>query len=227
MPASPRTCSALFVLALSLGGLQAQDAALATEDAPASLEGRFGYAYGFQIGKQLKRAGIPIDLKQFSRALQDALEDKEPALSDAEIQAAFSDAQKKAEAVKAEAGRVFLEENGKKVGVKTTASGLQYQVIQEGEGPNPAAEDIVKVHYRGTLIDGTEFDSSYSGEEPASFPLNRVIPAWTEGVQLMKVGAKYRFFVPYQLGYGEQGAPPDIPPYSTLIFDVELLGIGG
>lgn len=215
----------LLAIALGGGGLRAQDTAPA-EEAPESLEGRFGYAYGFQIGKQLKRAGIPIDLEQFNRALRDALADKEPALSDAEIQAAFNDAQKKAEEVKAEAGRVFLEENGKKEGIKTTSTGLQYQIIQEGDGASPAAEDIVKVHYRGTLIDGTEFDSSYTRKEPASFPLNRVIPAWTEGLQLMKTGAKFRFFVPHQLGYGEQGAPPDIPPYSTLIFDVELLGIG-
>lgn len=192
---------------------------------PDTLEGRFGYAYGFQIGKQLQRAGIPVDLETFEKALQDAMAGKESAMSDAEVQAAFNDVQKKAEEIKAEASRQFLEENGKKDGIETTESGLQYQVIKEGTGDKPSEESVVKVHYRGTLIDGTEFDSSYSNNEPASFPLNRVIPAWTEGLQLMKTGAKFRFFVPYQLGYGEQGAPPDIPPYSALIFDVELLDI--
>ncbi|NOS89354.1 MAG: FKBP-type peptidyl-prolyl cis-trans isomerase [Methylococcaceae bacterium] len=123
------------------------------------------------------------------------------------------------------AGKTFLAENAKKTNIKTTASGLQYEVLTAGTGKtNPKATDTVTVHYKGTTIDGKEFDSSYSRNEPTSFPLNRVIPGWTEGVQLMTEGAKYRFYIPSELAYGEQGAGP-IAPNSTLIFDVELIKI--
>lgn len=193
---------------------------------PQTLEERFGYAYGREVASQLKKAGIKLDIEQFARAMRDIYAEKESALTEQEVKDAFSEAREIAEKAKAEAGKTFLVENGKKEGVKTTASGLQYQVLKEGDGPMPKETETVKVHYRGTLIDGTQFDSSLDRGEPASFPLNRVIRGWTEGVQLMKTGAKYRFFVPYQLGYGEDGSPPDIPPFSTLIFDVELLGIG-
>ncbi len=131
---------------------------------------------------------------------------------------------KQNESVKAE-GENFLAENAKRPEVKTTESGLQYEVIAEGNGKKPAATDVVKVHYKGTLIDGTVFDSSYDRGEPAEFPLNRVIAGWTEGLQLMSVGSKYKLYIPYQLGYGERGAGQDIKPYSALIFDVELLEI--
>jgi FKBP-type peptidyl-prolyl cis-trans isomerase FkpA len=125
-----------------------------------------------------------------------------------------------------EKGEAFLAENAKKEGVKTTASGLQYKVLKEGDGKSPQATDTVSVHYRGTLLDGTEFDSSIKRGQPAEFPLNRVIPGWTEGVQLMKVGAKYQFTIPSKLAYGERGTPGGpIPPNSTLIFEVELLAI--
>ena len=131
---------------------------------------------------------------------------------------------KQYESIKAE-GENFLAENAKRPEVKTTESGLQYEVITEGKGKKPAATDVVKVHYRGTTIDGTVFDSSYDRGEPAEFPLNRVIAGWTEGLQLMSVGSKYKLYIPYQLGYGERGAGQDIKPYSALIFDVELLEI--
>jgi len=124
-----------------------------------------------------------------------------------------------------EAGQQFLEANAKKEGVSTTASGLQYKVITAGDGARPTATDTVKVHYRGTFIDGKTFDSSYDRGEPISFPLNRVIKGWTEGVQLMSVGSTYEFYIPYTLAYGENGAGGVIPPYATLIFQVELLGI--
>lgn len=122
-------------------------------------------------------------------------------------------------------GQAFLEENARKEGVTTTPSGLQYLVLQEGAGKSPKATDTVVVHYRGTLINGVEFDSSYRRDEPAEFPLNRVIKGWTEGVQLMKEGAKYRFFIPSKLAYGSRGAGIDIGPDETLIFEVELLKV--
>ncbi|MDT4331953.1 FKBP-type peptidyl-prolyl cis-trans isomerase [Methylomonas sp. MED-D] len=121
------------------------------------------------------------------------------------------------------AGEAFLAENAKKPGIVTTASGLQYQVVTEGSGAQPGPTDNVTVHYQGTTIDGKEFDSSYKRGAPASFPLNRVIPGWTEGLQLMKEGAKYRLFIPAKLAYGERGAGRDIGPNSALIFDVELI----
>jgi FKBP-type peptidyl-prolyl cis-trans isomerase FklB len=122
-------------------------------------------------------------------------------------------------------GKVFLENNGKREGVVTTKSGLQYEVLTEGTGRNPKATDKVRCHYEGRLINGDVFDSSYKRNQPADFGLNQVIAGWTEGVQLMKEGAKYRFYIPYLLGYGEQGAGSSIPPYSTLIFDVELIKV--
>ena len=127
--------------------------------------------------------------------------------------------------VNKEEGIKFLQENAKKTGVKTTKSGLQYKVIKEGTGPSPKEADTVKVHYRGRLINGTEFDSSYSRGEPAVFPLNRVIKGWTEGLQLMKVGGKYELYIPPELAYGDKGAGSTIGPGATLIFEVELLGI--
>ncbi|MCB1089313.1 MAG: FKBP-type peptidyl-prolyl cis-trans isomerase [Verrucomicrobiae bacterium] len=218
--------SRLAPLALSIA-LSVTALGWAQESAPKpeTQEQKFGYAYGNAVARQLKKGGIPIDLDQFAQAMRDVFAGKESVLTDAEVEATFEKARQLAEQAKAEAGKAFLAENGKKEGVKTTASGLQYEVIKEGTGSAPAATDTVKVHYRGTLIDGTEFDSSLN-REPISFPLNRVIPGWTEGLQLMKVGAKYRFAIPYNLAYGEAGSPPDIPPFSTLVFEVELLGIG-
>jgi FKBP-type peptidyl-prolyl cis-trans isomerase len=123
------------------------------------------------------------------------------------------------------AGEAYLAENAKRAGVQTTASGLQYEVLTAGTGPRPKATDRVRVHYRGTLIDGKEFDNSYTRGEPAIFAVNEVVPGWSEAVQLMPVGSKYRVVLPPSLGYGDAGAPPDIPPSATLVFEVELLGI--
>ena len=133
-------------------------------------------------------------------------------------------AEKKGKAAKV-AGENFLAENGKKEGVITLPSGLQYQVLRDGNGKKPKATDQVECHYEGTLIDGTIFDSSYKRGQTATFPLNGVIAGWTEGLQLMQEGAKYRFFIPYQLGYGANGAGASIPPYAALVFDVELIAV--
>jgi len=143
------------------------------------------------------------------------------------VQDFFQKESVKEAAVAKEAGIKFLADNGKRAEVKTTATGLQYEVLQAGTGASPIATDEVTVHYTGKLLDGTVFDSSVDRGEPASFPLNRVIPGWTEGVQLMKIGDKYRFYIPSDLAYGDQGAGADIKPGSTLIFDVELISIGG
>ncbi|WP_017444325.1 FKBP-type peptidyl-prolyl cis-trans isomerase [Gayadomonas joobiniege] len=199
------------------------------------------YGLGVNFGSQLKStieqinaAGIALDSELVQQGVKDAM-GGEPALEMAEIQSALQELQKehqKLEAAKREAegaearqeGETFLAENAKKDGIQVTESGLQYEVITEGEGDKPAATDTVTVHYTGTLIDGTKFDSSVDRGEPAQFPLNRVIPGWTEGVQLMSPGAKYRFYIPYNLAYGEQGAG-SIPPFATLVFDVELISI--
>lgn len=201
---------------------------------PETFTERISYSYGLMIASQLTDRGIEIDLAQFTEAFRAVVEKREPLLNDEEVKAAFSESQKRVAESTAtgpdrenlEAGKAFLAENGKKEGVKTTASGLQYEVIKEGDGAKPKATDEVTVHYHGTLIDGTVFDSSVERKEPATFPLNGVISGWTEGVQLMATGSKYRFFIPYDLAYGERGAGADIKPYSTLIFEVELLKIG-
>ncbi|MGB0155382.1 MAG: FKBP-type peptidyl-prolyl cis-trans isomerase [Verrucomicrobiales bacterium] len=201
---------------------------------PESLEERMSYSYGLMIAKQLTERGIDLDFDQFATAFKTVLEEGEPLLSDEEVSDALDTyskilAEKSATGVDREtldAGKKFLEENLKKDGIKSTASGLQYEVIKEGDGAQPAATDVVEVHYHGTLLDGTVFDSSVDRGETTSFPLNRVIPGWTEGLQLMKEGGKYRFFIPYDLAYGERGAGADIKPYSTLIFEVELFKVG-
>lgn len=191
---------------------------------------KISYALGLGIGQQLKSMNIEgFNVQDFTQSICDVLTDDEPAISHREAQAMLNEyfdkqARKQAEGAIA-AGKAFLEENAKKDNVVVTKSGLQYIVLAEGDGRSPKATDKVRCHYEGTLIDGTVFDSSYKRGEPADFPLDGVIPGWTEGVQLMKEGAKYRFFIPYLLGYGERGAGSSIPPYSTLIFDVELIKV--
>lgn len=219
---------ALSSLPMTADTSHAQDA-----KKPETLTERISYSYGLMIARQLSERGIEIDLGQFTSAFQAVVDKKEPILSEDEVSAAFAENQKLLDAKNAtgpdkenlEKGLAFLADNAKKEGVKSTASGLQYEVIKEGEGPKPKATDTVSVHYHGTLIDGKVFDSSVERGEPTQFPLNRVIPGWTEGVQLMSKGAKYRFFIPYDLAYGDRGAGADIKPYSALIFEVELLEI--
>jgi len=196
-------------------------------------KGILSYFTGFQVGKNFTANGIDsLDKNEILAGIKDAEEGKEPRLDEAGRKASMAamdevvkaKAKAKAEAVKVESKK-FLEENAKKEGVKVTESGLQYTVIKEGEGAKPKATDTVKVHYKGTLVDGKEFDSSYKRGEPISFPLNGVIKGWTEGLQLMPVGSTYRFFIPSELGYGDRGAGADIPGGAALIFDVELIEI--
>lgn len=192
------------------------------------------YALGASIGNSVKQQGFDsLDVMWIARGIADATMDS-LIMTETDIQELMLTARGIAEvriqnrnnAVGAEnkaKGEAFLVENGSRPGVVTTASGLQYEVLAQGSGPNPTAENTVTVHYSGTLIDGTKFDSSYDRGEPIEFPLNRVIPGWTEGVQLMNKGAKFKFYIPAELGYGPNGAGGDIGPNATLIFEVELI----
>lgn len=191
---------------------------------------KLSYAWGMALGQQLRAMGVEkIEKADFDEAVDAAFNGKETKMSPDEANKLIQEylqelTAKKAAEIRA-VGERFLAENSKKEGVKVTASGLQYIVDKEGEGAQPSAEDEVTVHYTGKLLDGTVFDSSVSRGEPATFPLNRVIPGWTEGVQLMKEGGKYTFFIPSDLAYGPQGVPNAIPPHSTLIFEVELIKV--
>ena len=188
------------------------------------------YSLGVNIGENIKTQFPDIDLKNFEAAIKDVLDDnKKPIISGADaqktIQEYFTKQQAKASESVVEEGRKFLAENSKKENVVTLESGLQYEVIKTGEGAKPTLNDQVTTHYHGTLIDGTVFDSSVERGEPASFPVSGVIKGWTEALQLMNVGSKWRLFVPYDLAYGERGAGPKIGPFTTLIFEVELISI--
>ena len=194
-------------------------------------------SYALGLGRQLSQMGAAdLNIDDFAQAVKDMIDGKEPQVATAEAQQIVEDFfRKQEERQRAEAaekykgakseGEKYLSENAKKEGVVTLPSGLQYQVLKEGNGKSPKATDKVVCHYEGMLIDGTMFDSSVQRGEPATFPLNGVIAGWTEGLQLMKEGAKYRFYIPYQLGYGERGAGASIPPFATLVFDVELIEV--
>lgn len=191
---------------------------------------KLSYAWGLAMGNQLKAMGVKeLDSESFKDAVKVAFDGDTPEIPVEEAQKLINEylreLEEKATKAAREAGEKFLAENKTKENVKETASGLQYVVEKEGTGAQPTAEDEVTVHYTGRLLDGTVFDSSVNRGEPATFPLNRVIPGWTEGVQLMKEGAKYTFFIPSDLAYGPQGIPNAIPPHSTLIFDVELIKV--
>jgi FKBP-type peptidyl-prolyl cis-trans isomerase FkpA len=208
---------------------------------------KVSYILGQDVGNYLKRMQkdleLKVDLAIFMQSINDSLAEAAPRMAEADMTQVKQDLSKRMQAKQAEErkkleaeravqgeknkkeGDAFLAENGKKPGVVTTKSGLQYEVLTEGTGPKPAATDTVSVHYKGTLLDGKEFDSSYSRKEPAKFALNRVVRGWTEGLQLMTVGSKYRLFVPADLGYGPRGKPPQIGPNATLIFEIELLSV--
>ena len=198
---------------------------------------KLSYALGIGIGSQLAGMGAKeLNIDDFAQAIKDVISGSQLKVDNVEaqtlVQNFFQEQEAKQQAAAAEAGKAakaegeaFLAENGKKEGIVTLPSGLQYQVLKEGDGKKPSATDQVVCHYEGTLIDGTVFDSSYQRNQPATFGLNQVIPGWTEGVQLMQEGAKYRFFIPYKLAYGERGAGAQIPPFATLVFNVELIEV--
>ena len=198
---------------------------------------KVSYALGLGIGQQLSQMGASeLNIDDFAQAIKDVIAGAELKVQHREaqqiVQDYFAQQEQKINAQRAEqgkaqkeAGEKYLAENAKKEGVITTKSGLQYKVLTEGNGKQPTAKDTVKCHYEGFLIDGTVFDSSVQRGEPAVFGLQQVIAGWTEGLQLMQEGAKYRFFIPYRLAYGEGGAGQSIPPFAALIFDVELLEV--
>lgn len=198
---------------------------------------KLSYALGLGIGRQLAQMGAEdLNIDDFSQAIKDILTGKEPQVSDQEAQKLvttfFEEQEAKQRAAAAEKykdnkekGEAWLANKAMEEGVVALPSGLLYQVLNEGSGKKPTADDTVECHYEGRLIDGTVFDSSYKRGESATFPLNGVIAGWTEGVQLMSEGAKYRFFIPYQLAYGERGAGAAIPPFAALVFDVELIKV--
>ena len=197
---------------------------------------KVSYAIGMNIGKSLHKDSVDIDPAIFARGVKDALTSAKPLLTDEEMKTVLTalqgelrkqqeDAARVAGEANKKAGEAFLAENKTKEGVVTLPSGLQYKIITAGTGPKPAASDSVVCNYRGTLLDGKEFDSSFKRGQPATFPVSGVIKGWTEAVQLMPVGSKWQLFVPADLAYGDRGAGPDIGPQSTLIFEVELLSI--
>ncbi|UCG60240.1 MAG: FKBP-type peptidyl-prolyl cis-trans isomerase [Phycisphaerales bacterium] len=189
---------------------------------------KVSYAIGAQLGQNFKVQGIEVNVESLTRGLGDAMAGKELALSQGEIRQVMTSFQKRMMAKQGTKnlaeGKAFLEANKTKEGVKVLPSGLQYKVIKEGTGQTPTADDKVKTHYRGTLIDGKEFDSSYKRNKPAEFPVRGVIKGWTEALLLMKEGSKWELYIPANLAYGERGRP-SIPPNSTLIFEIELLEV--
>jgi len=217
----------LLVLSLSLNAWGKEPAGGLKTD-----KQKFSYTAGYQIGQNLKRQNLDLDSRAFSQGAQDAITSAKPRLKPEEMQAAILNQQKKDMEKQAavakknlDAGQAFLEANKKKEGVTTTASGLQYKVITEGKGKQPKSTDTVVAHYRGTLINGTEFDSSYQRNEPATFPVSGVIKGWQEALPLMKEGSKWQVYIPSDLGYGPRGAGGEIGPNEVLIFDIELLSV--
>lgn len=199
---------------------------------------KLSYALGHNIGHQLIGMGLQksLNIDDFAAAVADILQGNTPKMSHEEVHEVlehyFAELEERQQAEAAERGKTakgegeaFLAENKKRTGVVTTPSGLQYEIVKEGTGRQPKASDTVRCHYEGTLIDGTVFDSSYRRGMPAEFGLRQVIAGWTEGVQLMKEGSIFKFYIPYNLAYGERGAGADIPPYAALIFKVELINV--
>ena len=197
-----------------------------------SVEAKGGYGIGLQIGQQLAGSGMEVEAEAVARGIFDVLNNNPPAIDINEVTKALQELGQRAESAQSEAfkaleaeNQAFLEENKKAAGVIVTDSGLQYEILTEGNGAKPTAESTVRVHYTGSLIDGTVFDSSVKRGTPAEFPVGGVIKGWTEALQLMPVGSKWRLTIPHNLAYGERGAGASIPPFATLVFEVELLDI--
>jgi FKBP-type peptidyl-prolyl cis-trans isomerase len=225
----------ITVLVLSSGACSGQTPKAPIKELKTPKE-KLSYAIGLEIGTSLKKIPEEIDYAVLVQAIEDGLKGKEPLLTQQQALEVKKEFTKKVHEERArermelaeknqKEGELFLAENKKKEGVVTTESGLQYLVLHEGDGTKPKATDQVKVHYRGTLIDGTEFDSSYTRGKPATFSLKGVVAGWTEALQLMKVGSKYRLFIPSELAYGKHGRGPKIGPNAVLIFELELLEI--
>lgn len=225
-------------LAITMCAAVALSGAAFAADAPElkSDKEKLSYSIGMDIGEKLKQQSIDVDTELLARGLKDRYGGGKTILTEDEARQAFTEFQKQQMAKQAETMRIlsaknradgekFLAENAKKEGVKTLPSGLQYKEITPGKGKSPKATDNVTTNYRGTLIDGTEFDSSYKRGQPATFPVSGVIPGWTEALQLMKEGGKWQLFVPSNLAYGERGAGREIGPNATLIFEVELISV--
>lgn len=190
---------------------------------------KYSYTVGFNVGQNIKRTNVEIDVDAFTQAIRDVLTGGDLKMTEDEMQAVLAEERRKlAEVQQAlslknkQAGEDFLAENLKREEVKQTDSGLQYEIVREGTGAKPTINDMVVVHYRGTLVDGTEFDSSYNRNAPATFPVSGVIKGWQEGIQMMRTGAKWKLYVPSALAYGEKGAGGPIGPHQALIFEVEL-----
>ena len=234
-----KASAAIVLLLLFVATAACNAAGTPAAGPPESLEERSSYAIGFTGGQNFRQQGADIDVEQFTQGLRDALEGNEPAMTPAEIQttmvefqqvlAAEEDDRALADAAaNAAAGEAFLAENATKEGVVVLDSGLQYEVLEEGTGASPKTTDRITIHYEGTLIDGTVFDSSLQRGTPATFTLNQLIPGWIEGMQLMEVGSKWRLFVPGEIAYGMTPRPGGpIGPNATLIFEIELLAVNG
>jgi len=221
--------SAAAVLFLFLTVITVHAKAIQEDINMADEKARTSYAFGMTVGNDLKQAGLEMDYAAFTEGLRTAMELRPSDMGQDEaleiVQTAFENAMMKQTAELREKEENFLEQNARAEGVISNPSGLQYTVLVEGNGPKPSSDDIVRVHYEGALVDGRVFDSSSNTEEGEEIPLDMVIPGWAEGIQLMNVGGKYRIYIPSHLAYGERGAGQIIPPYSTLIFTIELLEI--
>lgn len=225
----------IFIILLSIGfcfNLSAAAEKLELKDQ----KDKESYSLGYQFGQNLKRQGVDINLDVYASGIREALGGKEPVMSSEEIRSTISALSQRVKAVRQKSlkeqatknlsqGKAFLAKNGKKRGVKTLASGLQYKVLSKGSGKTRKASDSVTVHYRGTLINGAEFDSSHKRGRPVTFRVGNVIRGWQEALQLMKEGAKWQLFIPAELAYGQRAQGTKIPPNSTLIFEVELISI--
>ena len=219
----------ILVLCLFLAALTLQANGIREDVDYTGEKARTSYAFGMTVGGDLKQTGLEMDYTAFMEGMRAAMEQEQTVMDRDEaleiVQNAFESVMRKQSAELQAKEDAFLAENASRPGINVTKSGLQYEVVSKGNGPQPTMNDVVRVHYEGALTNGTVFDSSYTRGEPEEIPLNMVIPGWAEGITLMSVGSKYRLYIPSSMAYGERGAGQIIPPFSTLIFTVELLDI--